>query len=529
MTHQILKKPGISLLLLILALAGCDAPDRPQPPSVAEKKAAPAPKQQATTDLTSPSEAQAGTLTPPATTQTKKTTAASDPIATGEFKLKPEVDPQTLTQTNVVDVNLGESPEAFVRCLWAQLTGKHPKEDWVHSRAALLGTEQAPRRIDLALLLAEEANVSPTWSYSDPWSEQVALTEPPPKVIDRDLGAVFMFFFTSPRAPNGGPGWANNHSPGMFEPAPIYTFAGDTPRSPHRGYYHPQNAGFWYRELKDARYAGLDFVLLNVYGPDLDDKNMQPLNEALERLQRENGDDVIKIGMLDDTWTWGQPWFSTFWEQRPDCADEEATAKLLYEAKWKPFFSKLPREHWYTVDGRPFIYFYNSNTLLNPQNLAEVIDRMKVHFLEDFGEEPFVAMDQAFMLNREIEEVSDASFLWYTFNQPGNVATSTLNGVSLSHSMPRWDSTSRWNENTERRANAGDILAKNDAILKHVLDQTRDSDILVLATWNDLGEGTGINRTYDYYWDGRWQSPDHFMNLTRRSQAGEIFSNENQP
>jgi hypothetical protein len=42
---------------------------------------------------------------------------------------------------------------------------------------------------------------------------------------------------------------------------------------------------------------------------------------------------------------------------------------------------------------------------------------------------------------------------------------------------------------------------------------------LVIATWNDLGEGTGIHRNYDYYAGGRWLEPDHFMRLIRSSQA----------
>jgi hypothetical protein len=42
---------------------------------------------------------------------------------------------------------------------------------------------------------------------------------------------------------------------------------------------------------------------------------------------------------------------------------------------------------------------------------------------------------------------------------------------------------------------------------------------LLLETWNDLGEGTGITRNYDYYDQGAWLTPDAFMNAIRSSQC----------
>ena len=62
--------------------------------------------------------------------------------------------------------------------------------------------------------------------------------------------------------------------------------------------------------------------------------------------------------------------------------------------------------------------------------------------------------------------------------------------------------------------------------LKRLLNETHDSDLVVLATWNDLGEGTGINRCYDYYWGDQWQRPTHFMELIRASQEGNLLTVE---
>jgi hypothetical protein len=41
----------------------------------------------------------------------------------------------------------------------------------------------------------------------------------------------------------------------------------------------------------------------------------------------------------------------------------------------------------------------------------------------------------------------------------------------------------------------------------------------MIATWNDLGEGTGITRNYDYYCRGAWLPPHAFMQLIRGSQC----------
>jgi hypothetical protein len=444
------------------------------------------------------------------------------PIST--FLLNPEVNLSELQKSERVDVNLGHSPEVFIKALWKQFTGELPSAALVENYKGKFRSGKIPRRIDLAIELAQETGADPLWTYTDPWREQLVLEPSQGKALARDIGAVFMFFFTSPEAPNGGPGWANNHVPGMREPNPLYQFTSSSNNVSKDGLYHPENAGFWYRELKDARHAGLEFALLNVYGPDLQPAQMEPLRMALKRLRDEHGQNMVKLGMFDDTWTWGQPWFGPFWEQKPDCLDIESTAKLLYEAKWQPFFKAVPRDHWYLVNKRPMIYFYNSNTLQNRENFHRVLPVMKALFMEDFGVEPWVAVDTAFNYHPAMKEASDSQFKWYTLDLPAKYASETREEITLSHAMPRWDPISRGNSNTERGAREGELLAKDDTILKLVLNETHDSDILVLATWNDLGEGTGINRCYDYYWNGEWKQPNHFMDLIRRSQDGEILN-----
>ena len=233
------------------------------------------------------------------------------------FQLKTAVDLKVLGRSATHDLNLGESPVLFVKVLWKQLTGKLPDPDLVRVYADKLGTPSFPRRIDLGISLAERAGIRPRWAYSDPWRTQLVLRPNTVRKISRDVGTVFMFFFTSPKGPNGGPGWANNHVPGMKGPASIYRIGSAEANNAKGGLYHPDNSGFWYREFRDSRYARLDFLLLNVCGPDPTPVSIAARHSALERLRKDDGANVIRLGLFDDTWTWGQPWFGSFWEQNP--------------------------------------------------------------------------------------------------------------------------------------------------------------------------------------------------------------------
>jgi hypothetical protein len=107
-----------------------------------------------------------------------------------------------------------------------------------------------------------------------------------------------------------------------------------------------------------------------------------------------------------------------------------------------------------------------------------------------------------------------------THSLPEKRSRSRLNGHIIDHAMVKWDSVGR--DRPGELANDRDRIVKDSALLKRVLTESSDAELLVLATWNDLGEGTGINRNYDYYADGRWLEPDHFMRLVRESQSNAL-------
>jgi hypothetical protein len=422
------------------------------------------------------------------------------------FELKPEWE-GPCARVDTVDVNLGNAPEVFVRAAHCQITGQEPPPKIVEQWAGRLRQNGKVRRVDVVRSLAADQKRDIKLTYSDPWRGQPELLDAPARRTKRDIGAVFMFFFSCPGGTNCAMDWANTHSPGMDAPSPLLGM-----KPGQTAVYSPSEPGFWRRELMDAKYAGLQFFLLNTYGPDIENGKLAPLEQALASL-----DSPVQIALFDDTWTWGQPYFSDFWKQKPDLNKPDKAADLIYEAKWKPFFKQIDKKYWYRFKGRPFIYFYNSGTLEPRERSAAVVAKLKTRFKTDFGEEPFVDVDGAYFADQDMPRVADAKFTWMTFNLPDKRSRSHLNGHVVDHAMVKWDSVGR--DRAGEIANDRDRVIKDGSLLKRVLADSSDAEILVLATWNDLGEGTGVNRNYDYYAGGRWLEPDYFMRLIRESQS----------
>jgi hypothetical protein len=439
-----------------------------------------------------------------------ETASAEDANDLGPFQLKPEWN-GPCQRAEKVDVNLGNAAEVFVRAAHCQATGSEPSKDVVSQWAGRLKTKDRVRRLDAVLSFCKQAGRKCELTYSDPWAKNPdVLGAPPVKRVKRDLGAVFMFFFSCPDDTNCKMDWANTHTPGMYTKDPLLGF-GDVKED----FYSPLRAGFWRRELMDAKYAGLDFLLPNTYGPDIEDGKLKPLQDALDSLQ-----DPVKIGFFDDTWTWGQPYFSDFWKTKPDLNDPEKAATLIYEHKWKAFFSQINPKYWYRFKGRPFIYFYNAGSLTPRSKSGPVVKLLKEKFKADFGEEPFVDADGAYFEDPSMDQIADAKYQWFTFSTPEKRSRSTMRGSIIDHAMVKWDATGR--DHAGEPPRPSDLIVKDERFLRKVLKESEDAEVLVIATWNDLGEGTGFNRNFDYYFRGQWQRPDYFMRVTRKAQAGEL-------
>jgi hypothetical protein len=440
------------------------------------------------------------------------TPALPPPTATPDFQLRPEFTGPCALEKGEIDVNLGNSPEAFVRAAYCQVNGAEPPADTVTQWAQQLRTVEYVRRVDVVRTFCADAKRVCALAYSDPWVADLPLAPSCTRKGTRDLGAVLMFFSDCPRGVNCGMDWADTHASGMSAAHPLYGFGGAP-----TNYYNPRNAGWWYRELQDAAWAGLQFFLLNTYGPDLGGSpdQLAMLGQALAM-----AGPAVKVALFDDPWAWGQPSSPAPFKTRPNMADTEGAAQAIYTAKWKPFYSRIGEQYWYTFRGRPFIYFYNAGTL-NPLNVSSaVLARLKQLFAADFGVTPFVAVERAYFQDPNMPSVADSQFTWNTLNNNGGQpSVSTLGGVTLDHFMVKWDTVGR--DRPGAIATASDRIIKNTSVLADRLASSASADIAVIATWNDLGEGTGVERNYDYYIAGAWAPPTAFMSVTRASQCSD--------
>ncbi|HVR60293.1 MAG TPA: DUF5010 domain-containing protein [Polyangia bacterium] len=434
-----------------------------------------------------------------------------DPTATPSFVPQPEFAGPCARASGAIDVNLGNSPEGFVRAAFCQVSGSEPPPDVVTRWADQLRTVEYVRRIDVVRSLCADAGRPCAFNYGDPWQADLPLSPVCTRKGARDVGSVLMFFSDCPNGVNCGMDWANTHPHGMRAEHPLFAFD-PAPAN----YYNPKNAGYWYRQLLDARWAGLQFFLVNTYGPDLGGTpdRIAMLAQALVKA----GPGGVQVGLFDDTWAWGQTSSPPAFQSKPDFSSPDAAAQLIYTAKWKPFYSRIDKAYWYAVGDRPFLYFYNAGTL-GPLNVsAAVVSRLKQLFAQDFGVMPFVVVDNAYFQDPAMTGVADARFTWDTL-RTGIKSRSTMNGFILDHTMVKWDTVGR--DKPGSIATAGDRVIKGTSILADRLASSADANALVIATWNDIGEGTGIERNYDYYFGGAWQPPTAFMSLIRAGQCSD--------
>jgi hypothetical protein len=428
------------------------------------------------------------------------------------FVLRPEWNGPCVASNGAIDVNLGNSPASFVEAAWCQITGTEPSADTVSYWVNQLLTVSYVRRVDVVRTFCNQQNRNCTLAYSVPWTNDPPRTETCTHKTSRDMGAVTMFFFNCPNEPNCGLDWANTHAWGMPTPDPIY---GAQPGT--SGYYVPTNVGFWLRELLDARYAGMQFMMPNVYGPDVQPGTGEVANleEALTEIDAMGGG--MKVGLFNDTWAWGNAAGGTLMNPAPSLSDTNEAAQRIYTVEWQPFFQGISPSHWYTVDGQPLIYFYNAGTLTPTTGFNAVLAQMKQMCQAEFGVTPFVVVDRGF----GTAPSGNGQFVWDTFaNYPTTymgTSAGVTGGLVFDNSMVKWDSLGR--DMPGAIATATTRMFKGPEILSQVLGQSANANLMLIETWNDLGEGTGITRNYDYYYQGSWLTPDAFMNLIRESQC----------
>lgn len=181
----------------------------------------------------------------------------------------------------------------------------------------------------------------------------------------------------------------------------------------------------------------------------------------------------------------------------------DATAvNYFYNAKYKPFFSKVPKKYWATHNGlppeqggRPIIVTFaqNGNFSQNecsPQVFGEVYNR----FRADFGINPYIIVDRSWVR-------SNGSLLAHIDNQTlfGSAIVNGYQSVSDTKDAISVSSVSPGFNNTIMNPTNPGVWSRNTgATFDGRFNNTPPSDILIVETWNELGERTSIARAHGY-------------------------------
>jgi hypothetical protein len=154
---------------------------------------------------------------------------------------------------------------------------------------------------------------------------------------------------------------------------------------------------------------------------------------------------------------------------------------------------------------------------------------MKRLFKIDFGVEPILVVDSAFFEDQAMGSFADAGFIWFTLAENSsplvggrlrlykNISISEFGSLSVSLAMTQWDSRAR--DKGISQNHGGGRVVDDGTILKSFLADATRYDLSVIATWNDIGEGTGVNRAVGYKFRGKELPAETFLDQIRSSRC----------
>jgi hypothetical protein len=258
------------------------------------------------------------------------------------------------------------------------------------------------------------------------------------------------------------------------------------------------------RQLSDMAYAGVDVALPVYWGFDRPDdawswQALPILAQAGQEL-RASGAATPRIGMFFDTTIVAWRDLTT-----PD-------GKAWFYANFKDFFSRIPRDQWALVDGRPLVFLFTSDwTAAVDQS---TFDYVYAEFQSDFGVRPYlvreVSWDYPILRWEDGTRVRDyahairteSSYLWgaaeHGYADRGGVA-SVGPGYDDSLLPGRYP---------------GVVVDRQDGTyygLSFLAAIGSGKRLLAIETWNELHEGSSVAETVEY---GR-----QYLDLTRQLTA----------
>ena len=266
------------------------------------------------------------------------------------------------------------------------------------------------------------------------------------------------------------------------------------------------SAAWHRRQMEDLRAAGIDVALLIYWGapnqyekPDIrfSVHGITPLVEALDAMP---ADDRPRIGLFYDTSTLLA--CHAFAEPRDTNVDlRTAEGRDIFYRTIRDFFALVPPRHWACLDGRPLVQLYGSGFAAGHDQ--QLFDYVYEHFARDFaGRRPFIVSGPSWHAN------TDAKTGW-----GAALGGPIINGRFVQIG-PGYDDSPVPGRATPTRDRLGGGFYRASWLLA----LQAHPRLVIIETWNELHEGTGICETLE---DGRFyiDLTRHFTDLLRAGVA----------
>lgn len=317
-------------------------------------------------------------------------------------------------------------------------------------------------------------------------------------VQGQQTGAIiFSWYYCPPDDKTCIPDRWKYHPPGSSEPYPN-----------DGGTYSPNNYMWWKIEATDMTCSGLDTAFVYIW-----DKDAQYFNHVglfVQAVQDINS--PLKIAEY-----WDASYASG--DGGPVDLSDPQTALYRYQNFVKPFYQKVPKEKWAMQNGRPIlaVYRYGTDKYTNDSHANEFFQSIKDQFQTDFGVEPFLILGHVWTWGTstaaEAADGINEAFPSATC-AGGNARIQQLNGfTSTTIAAGAWDDNNQGGCHLDRN---------DDAVLKLGFSQIPpDNNLLMIESWNELGEGSGMERATDYPKTGGGTLPDTYYMDTLRELLGK--------
>lgn len=303
--------------------------------------------------------------------------------------------------------------------------------------------------------------------------------------------------------------------------------------------YSSFNYDWFEGELRDIAATGFDTIFPVSWG---DHPHSWFRQDRLDLLVQANGvlERPLAIGMFLDT-TAQQAMYNEFVAEDgyrfgpsvpPLPLSDSRSGYFFYDRHVKGFFQRIPREMWATVNGRPLIIAYTASCCADLQLSGALWGAVKRAFARDFGVEPWLILEDTWFTpaalappddGLPVDQAADGRYSWGTaLNGP---ATQTIRGYTVSSVGPGFDNSRITGivdaRQQTRHAPPGGGPAEAGAFLRASLAAVpADAELVLVETWNEWPESTGIARAAHVGPAGEALSDDFYMEIVRRWRFG---------